>query len=520
MPTAGVIALFVVGLIIGFVGGNFFRKIVIERARASIREEAEKIIEEARAERERIKKEALLEAKEEIYQEQRQREKEYKQQRAELLRLESKLQGRESAVERKLEALEKRERQLADKERNIETRLREVQRKESEVTKLEEQIQKQLEVISGLTAEEAKKLLLERLENEVRQEAAAIIRRVEMETREIANKKARQIITLAIQKCATETVTETTVSFVPLPNEEMKGRIIGREGRNIRALEAATGCNIIVDDTPEAVVLSCFDPLRREVAKRTLEKLISDGRIHPARIEELVAKTQQEVEALKREIGEQVTFDLGIFEVHPELIKLLGSLKFRTSYGQNVLSHSIEVAHLASVMAEELGADVLTARRAGLLHDIGKAVSYDMQGTHALIGAELAKKYNESPAVVHAIASHHGEEEFRTLVAVLVQAADTISAARPGARRETLESYIKRLSKLEEIASSFDGVAKSYAIQAGREVRIIVQPDKLNDNECAKLAYDISKRFENELEYPGQIKVVVLRETRATEYAR
>lgn len=516
----GAILLLIAGLLCGFVVGYFLRRVHAEKIIQSAREEASKILKQAEEEVEQKKKEYILQAKEEIYQEQRKQEREFKRRSAELNRRENKLQNRENTLERKLETLEKRERALADKERQIDSKLKELKRKEDELDKLRAQTEKRLEEISGLTAEEAKKLLLESLENEVKQDAAAIIRRLEMETKEIANKKARQIITLAIQKCATETVTETTVSVVPLPNEEMKGRIIGREGRNIRALEAATGCNIIVDDTPEAVVLSSFDPLRREVAKRALEKLISDGRIHPARIEEIVLKTEREVEELIREIGEQVAFDLGVYELNTELLKLIGRLKFRTSYGQNVLAHSVEVAHLAGIMAAELGADYKTAKRAGLLHDIGKAVSYEMEGTHALIGAELAKKYNESPAIVHAIAAHHGEEEFRTVVAVLIQAADTISAARPGARRETLESYVKRLEKLEEIAYSFEGVAKSYAIQAGREVRIIVEPDKLTDNECAKLARDVTKRVEKELEYPGQIKVVVLRETRATEYAR
>ena len=515
-----ILLLMIVAIALGGFAGYVYRKKVAEKTIQSAQTEAQRIISEAQDEVERKKKEMLLEAKEEIYKEQKQRERDFKRRQTEVVRVENKLQNRESALDRRMEQVDKKERSLTDKEKFVETKLKDLQNKGEDLERLCRQASQKLEEISGLTADEAKKLLLENLESEVKQEAAAVIRRLEMETKEVANKKARQIITLSIQKCATETVTESTVSVVPLPSEEMKGRIIGREGRNIRALEAASGCNIIVDDTPEAVVLSCFDPLRREVAKRSLEKLISDGRIHPARIEEIVEKTQKEVEDLTREIGENVAFDLGVYELNPHVLKLLGRLKFRTSYGQNVLAHSVEVAHLVGSMAAELGADVPTAKRAGLLHDIGKAVSYEMEGTHALIGAELAKKYNESPAVVHAIAAHHGEEEFRTMVAVLVQAADTISAARPGARRETLESYVKRLEKLEEIASSFDGVAKSYAIQAGREVRILVEPEKMNDNECAKLAYDVTKRIEKELEYPGQIKVVVLRETRATEYAR
>ncbi len=514
------VVLLVVLAVVCFVAGFLIRKLTAEHKIKSAKQEAQRILKEAEDEIARKKKESLLEAKEEIYQEQRKRDREFKRRQVEINRQENKIQNRENSLERKSELLEKRERSITDKERTMDNKFREIKAKEDEVDSLLEQTWKRLEDISGLTKEEAKKLLLESLENDVKQEASAIIRRLESETKEIANKKARQIITLAVQKCATETVTETTVSVVPLPNEEMKGRIIGREGRNIRALEAATGCNIIVDDTPEAVVLSSFDPLRREVAKRSLEKLLADGRIHPARIEEIVAKTDREVEDLTREIGEQTAFDMGVYELNPELLKLLGRLNFRTSYGQNVLAHSIEVANLAAVMAAELGADVATAKRAGLLHDIGKAVSYEMEGTHALIGAEIAKKCNESPAVVHAIAAHHREEEFRTVVAVLVQAGDSISAARPGARRETLESYIKRLEKLEEIAYSFDGVAKSYAIQAGREVRIIVEPEKMTDNECSKLARDVTKRIEKDLEYPGQIKVVVLRETRATEFAR
>jgi ribonuclease Y len=407
-----------------------------------------------------------------------------------------------------------------DKERTLDSKLQSLEHKTKYVDKLKADALRRCEEISGLSAEQAKRMLLESLEGEVKQEAASLIRRIETETREIANKKARQIITLAIQKCATDQVSETTVSVVNLPNDEMKGRIIGREGRNIRALEAATGCNIIVDDTPEAVVLSCFDPLRREVARLALERLISDGRIHPARIEEVVAKAEKQLEDAVRESGEQTAFDLGIHELHPESIKLLGRLKYRTSYGQNVLTHSVEVAHLCETMASELGVDPQLAKRAGLLHDIGKAVSYEMEGTHALIGAEIAKKHNEPPAIVHAIAAHHGEEEFRTIIAVIVQAADAVSAARPGARRETLESYVKRLEKLEEIASSFEGVEKSYAIQAGREIRIIVEPNQLNDNECSKLARDVTKRIESELEYPGQIKITVLRETRVIEFAR
>jgi len=371
-----------------------------------------------------------------------------------------------------------------------------------------------------MTDDQAKQALMENLESQVRQEAGALVRRVEGEARETAVKKARQIITLAVQKYAAEQVSETAISVVNLPSDEIKGRIIGREGRNIRALEAATGCNFIVDDTPEAVVLSCFDPLRREIARLSLESLLSDGRIHPGRIEDVVQKVEKQVHESIREVGEQSAFDLGVNGLHSELVRLLGRLKYRTSYGQNVLKHSIEVANLAKIMAAELGVDAQLAKRAGALHDIGKAVSYEMEGTHAAIGAELAKKYGEPPAIVHAIAAHHAEEEPRTIVAVLVQASDAISAARPGARRETLETYIKRLKQLESIADSFEGVDKSYAIQAGREIRILVDPDRIDDDAAALLARQITKKVETELDYPGQIKVTVLREVRSVEYAK
>jgi len=377
-----------------------------------------------------------------------------------------------------------------------------------------------LERIASLSQDQAKELLLKAVEDEVRQDAARRIRQIEAEAREEADRRAREIITLAIQRYACETVAETTVSVVPLPNDEMKGRIIGREGRNIRALEQATGVDLIVDDTPEAVILSAFDPVRREIARLALTRLIYDGRIHPTRIEEVVAKARQEVEAIIQEEGEQACYKLGIHGMHPELIKLLGRLKFRTSYGQNVLYNSVETAHLAAMMAAEIGADVKVAKRAGLLHDIGKAVDHEVEGPHALIGAELAKRYGESPKVVHAIAAHHNEEECTSLEAILVQAADAISGARPGARRETLEAYIKRLESLESVASSFDGVEKAFAIQAGREVRIIVKPDQIDDLGAVRLARDIARKIEENLEYPGQIKVTVMRETRAVDYAK
>ena len=504
------------GLAVGYV----LRQLLSERKIESAQTRAKDITEKAQKEAEKIKKTASLEAKEDRYRRQKEFEKEYERRKGEVDKLEKKLQHRENLLDNKLESMDKRERLTLVKENQIDVKLRQISNKEQELLEERQRLLKKAEEISGMSSEEAKEYLLKNLEMEVKQDAASVIKRIEHETKEIADKKARQIVTLAIQKCATDQVSETTVSVVNLPSDDMKGRIIGREGRNIRALEAATGCNIIVDDTPEAVVLSCFDPIRREVARISLERLISDGRIHPARIEEMVEKVAKEFDESIRETGEQTAFDMGIHELHPELIKLLGRLKYRTSYGQNVLMHSEEVAYLANVMASELEADTRISKRAGLLHDIGKALSYEMEGTHAQIGRDLARKYNESPAVVHAISAHHGEEEPRTIIAVLVQAADAISAARPGARRETLESYVKRLEKLESIASSFDGVEKSYAIQAGREIRIMVEPDQINDSECAKLAYDITKRVEDELEYPGQIKVTVVRETRSIEYAR
>jgi ribonucrease Y len=487
---------------------------------STARETAQQVITEAQKEAENIRKAAELEVKEEVFQRTKQFEKDNQRRRNEIDRIEHRLKNKERTLDNKIEQYERREKSMADKERSLDSKLNNLDRREQELARLEDEARGKAEEISGLTAEEAKRFLLESLENDIKQESASVIRRIENESREVAAKKARQIITLAIQKCSTEQVTESTCSVLTLPNEDMKGRIIGREGRNIRALEAATGVNLIVDDTPEAVVLSCFDPLRREVARLSLEKLMGDGRIHPARIEEVVKKTERELLEHLRQEGEQVVFELGLHELHPELIKLLGKLKFRTSYGQNILAHVQEVAWLCATMANELGADVQVAKRAGLLHDVGKAVSHEMEGTHALIGAELCRKYGESAPVVHAIAAHHNEEEPRTIVAVLVQAADAISAARPGARRESLESYIKRLEKLEEIAGSFQGVEKSYALQAGREVRIMVEPERVNDNEAAVLAREVTKRIESELQYPGQIKVTVLREKRIVEYAK
>jgi len=491
-----------------------------QRQIRAVHQQAQKRIEEAKREVEARAKETEIGVREEFLKRQKKLERDLGRRKHETERLERKIQHREEVLDKKFESFERRERSLSDKEKTLDSQLRQVERREVDLKAAVNEARRRCEEISGLTADQAKQMLLESLESEVKHDAAALIRRIEAETKEIAEKKARQIVTLAIQKCSSNQVTESTCSVVNLPSDEMKGRIIGREGRNIRALESVTGCNIIVDDTPEAVVLSCFDPLRREVARLALEKLIADGRIHPARIEEIVVKTEKEMENEIVETGERACFDLGIHEIHPELIKMLGRLKYRTSYGQNVLGHLIECAHLAGAMAAELGVDVQLARRAALLHDIGKAVSFETEGPHGAVGAELARKHNESPAVVHAIAAHHGEEEPRTIIAVLIQAADAISAARPGARRETLESYIKRLENLEAIANSFEGVDKCYAIQAGREIRIVVKPDKLGENECAKLARDVTKRIESELQYPGQIKVTVLRETRVVEYAK
>jgi len=504
----------------GLFGGVILGRKLGEDKIAAAREEAQRILAEA----ELKAQEAIQKAEEDEREKRAEREKRFERdlqkRRLEIERIESRLKRREDQYDKREEQLARREQSLGDKESRLDKRLAEADRAAQDAEARKADLIARCEQVAGLSAEQAKKLLLEQLETELHADQAATIRRVEAETKELAEKKARQIITLAIQRCASDQASETTVSVVQLPNDEMKGRIIGREGRNIRTLEQLTGVNIIVDDTPEAVVISCFDPLRREVARRTLEQLVSDGRIHPARVEEIVEKCEKELQENVREAGEGACEELGIFNIHPELVKLLGRLKYRTSYGQNVLRHVVECAHLAGMMAAELGVDPVMAKRAALLHDIGKAVSWEVEGTHTAIGAQLAKKYRESPAVVHAIEAHHNEVEPKTLIAVLIQAADAISASRPGARRETLESYIKRLEALEAIANSFEGVANSLAIHAGRELRIVVEPEKLNDNECALLAHQISKRIEGELQYPGQIKVTVLRETRSVEYAR
>ena len=503
----------VVGLAIGIGAGYFVRKNISEAKIGEADSLAKNIIDQANKDAETIKKEKLLEAKEEIHKFRSDAEKENRERRSELQKYERRVIQKEESLDRKQQSIE-------SKESNLNQKLRAVDEKQKEVEAIKVKQLEKLEDISGITSEKAKDIILSNAEKEVRHEMSIMIKEIETQAKEDAEKKSREIIGYAIQKCAADHVAETTVTVVNLPNDEMKGRIIGREGRNIRTLETLTGIDLIIDDTPEAVILSGFDPIRREIARIALEKLISDGRIHPARIEEMVEKAKKEVENIIKEYGEQAIFETGVHSLHPELVKLLGRLNYRTSYGQNVLKHSIEVAHIAGIMAAEIGADIKLAKRAGLLHDIGKAVDHEMEGTHVEIGMDLLRRYKESKDVIHAMSTHHGDYEPQTVEAVLVTAADAISAARPGARRETLEAYIKRLEKLEEIANSYDGVDKSYAIQAGREIRIMVKPEKINDEEIHLLARDITKKIEDELEYPGQIKVSIIRETRAVEYAK
>ena len=508
----GVIA-FVVALVIGIPFGVLYRKKVAEKEIISAEEEAKRIINEAIKGAESKKREALVEAKEKILAERTNYEKEEKERRSALQEQERRLQQKEETLERKTENVER-------KEESYNARLANLEEARAKVAKLQAEQMETLERISGYTAEEAKAYLIAKLETEVTHEAAMKIKEIETRFKEEADAKAKEIVGLAIQRCAADHVAEATVSVVPLPNDEMKGRIIGREGRNIRTLETLTGVDLIIDDTPEAITVSCFDPVRREIARLALEKLILDGRIHPARIEEMVESAKREVDATIKAEGERAVLETNVMGLHPELIKLIGRMKYRTSYGQNVYNHSIEVAQLAGLMAAEIGEDVATAKRAGLLHDLGKAVDHEVEGSHVTIGVELARKYKESKDVVHAIHAHHNDVEPQTVIACLVQAADAISAARPGARRENLENYIKRLEKLEEVTSSFRGVDKSYAIQAGREVRIIVKPEVVSEDEMTLLAREIAKRIENELEYPGQIKVHLLREVKIVEYAK
>lgn len=502
-----------IALVIGALIGYIYRKNVGEKAIGSAEQKARNLILDAENKSETIKKETILEAKEEAHRLRSEAERDARERRAEIQRSERRLIQKEEALDRKIENIEKKEESITKKEQILIDKHKEL---DSFLAKQMEE----LERISGYTVEEAKAILLANTEKEVRHEASIMIKEIETKAKEEADKKAKYIITGAIQRCAADHVAESTVSVVNLPNDEMKGRIIGREGRNIRTIETLTGVDLIIDDTPEAVILSGFDPVRREIARIALEKLIVDGRIHPARIEEMVEKAEKEVNATIKEEGEQATFEVGIHNLHPELVKLLGRLRFRTSYGQNVLKHSVEVAHLAGLMAGELGLDVKLAKRAGLLHDIGKALDHEVEGTHVDIGIDVLRRYKESEAVINGMAAHHGDYEAKSMEAVLIAAADALSAARPGARRETLDAYIKRLEKLEEIANTTPGVEKSFAIQAGREIRIIAKPDDVNDEEIVFLAREISKKIEAELEYPGQIKVNVVRETRAIDYAK
>ena len=509
---AVVITLLVTAVVVYFVTTAYYKK-VTEAKIGNADEKAREIIDEAVKTAETKKREAMLEAKEESIRVKNDLDKEVKERRAEIGRSERRIVQKEENLDKKLEAIEKREAGFAAKEE-------EINRQKAQVAKLNEERVKELERISGLTSEQAKDYLLKTVEEDVKIDTAKLIKEMEHKAKEKADKKAKEYVVTAIQKCAADHVAETTISVVQLPNDEMKGRIIGREGRNIRTLETLTGVDLIIDDTPEAVILSGFDPIRREVARIALEKLIVDGRIHPARIEEMVEKAQKEVETMIREEGEAATLEVGVHGIHPELVRLLGRMKFRTSYGQNALKHSIEVAQLSGLLAAEIGVDVRTAKRAGLLHDIGKSVDHDMEGSHIQIGVDLCRKYKESPIIINAVEAHHGDVEPESLIACIIQAADTISAARPGARRETLETYSNRLKQLEDISNGFKGVEKSFAIQAGREIRIMVVPEQISDADMVLLARDISKQIEAELEYPGQIKVNVIRESRVTDYAK
>lgn len=508
-----IIAAILISLAIGFLVGMIYRKKVAESKIQGAENEAKRLIDLAKIEGENLKKEEIFKAKEEIMNSRKELDQEIKERRGEVQKQEARLIQKEENLDRRSENFER-------KEQDLERETKELENQRLEVEELHAQGMIELQKIAALTREEAKDRLLSEVDKEITAEKAALIREKEQKAKEDATKNAREILAYAVQKCAADHSQETTVSIVALPSDEMKGRIIGREGRNIKALETLTGIDLIIDDTPEAVVLSGFDPLRREVAKLALEKLIDDGRIHPAKIEEMVEKAKEELENTIKEEGERAVLETGVIGLHPDIVKLIGKLKYRTSYGQNVLNHSIEVSNLARIMAEELGLDTKLARRAGLLHDIGKALDHDMEGTHVEIGVEVLRKYKENPLVINAVEAHHGDVEPQTLEAVLVQAADAISASRPGARRETLEAYIKRLQNLEEIADSFEGVDKSFAIQAGREVRVVVKPEKISDDKMTILARDLSKKIEAEMDYPGQIKVNVIRETRVVDYAK
>ncbi|MGA2151991.1 MAG: ribonuclease Y [Geobacteraceae bacterium] len=514
------ILLCVVAAVVGFFAGNLLRKKLTESKIASTEEQAVKILEDAKRQAETITKEASLQAKDVVYQAKAEFERETKDKRRDQQVLEKRLQQKEENLDKKMNLFDQRDADLTKRDQGLFTKEQNLAQKDEKLNQLIADEMNKLENISGMSAAEAKKVLMESMENEAKLDAAKRIKAIEEETRETADKKSKEIISLAIQRYAGEYVAERTVSVVALPSDEMKGRIIGREGRNIRALEAATGIDLIIDDTPEAVILSGFNPVRREVAKISLEKLIADGRIHPGRIEEVVAKATEEVEQAMKEAGEQAAFDLGVHGIHPEVLKLIGRLRYRTSYSQNVYQHSLEVAFLCGIMAAELGINVKQAKRAGLLHDLGKAVDHEVEGSHAVIGADLARKYGESPKIIHAIMAHHEDEKPNSVLAVLVQAADALSGARPGARREMMETYVKRLEDLERIAVSFSGVINSFAIQAGREIRVMVSSDEVSDERAVMLAKDVAKKIEAEMTYPGQIKVNVIRETRAIEYAR
>ena len=505
---------------IGFGIGYLFLSLIPAKKLGRAKDSAEKILEDARQEAKTYRKEAILETKEEQHKLRSEFDREIRERRSEIQRTESRLNQKEDLLDKKEESIDKRQEALEQMKANLSAREAEIAKKAGEVQRAHENMLLELQRVSGMTKEEAKAILMDNLLDEVKKEAAVEAREIENNAREEAEKKAKNIIGLAIQRCAVDHSSEVTMSIVPLPNEDMKGRIIGRVGRNIRAFENVTGVDLIIDDTPDVVTLSGFDPVRREIARITLEKLVSDGRIHPARIEEIVDKVKKEVDVQIKEAGEAAVFDTGIYGLHPELVKILGRLKYRTSYGQNVLKHSLEVSYLAGIMAAELGADVKVAKRAGLLHDIGKAIDHEVEGTHIQIGVEIAKKYKESSDVVHAIAAHHNDIQPQTIEALLVQTADAISGARPGARRESLENYVKRLEKLENVANSFDGVEQSYAIQAGREIRVMVKPEEVNDESTVFMAKEIAKKLEAELDYPGQIKVNVIRELRSVEYAK